>query len=101
DGEELYFMVHDLNDLVRSYQERMSINQVDLQASILNINIEGEVLEKEIDFLNHLTTNYIDSKFAERNEIATNKVSFIENQLASITDSLTQAERSLELFRKN
>lgn len=101
DGEELYFMAHDLNDLVRSYQDRMSVNQVDLQASILNINIEGEVLEKEIDFLNQLTTNYIDSKFAERNEIATNKVSFIENQLASITDSLTQAERSLELFRKN
>jgi tyrosine-protein kinase Etk/Wzc len=100
-GAELYFMVHDLNDLVRSYQDRISVNQVDLQASIININAEGEVLEKEIDFLDQLTRNYIDSKFAERNEIAANKVSFIETQLASVTDSLTQAERSLEQFRRS
>ncbi|NND33199.1 MAG: polysaccharide biosynthesis tyrosine autokinase [Saprospiraceae bacterium] len=100
-GKELFFMIHPINDLVRSFQNKLSVTQVDLQASILNITSEGEVLEKEIDFLNQLTSNYINSKISERNKVASNKVSFIDQQLSSITDSLTHAERSLELFRRN
>lgn len=99
--KELFIVVHPWDDLVRSYQQRTEVNQVDLQASILHLSIKGEVLQKEIDFLNQLNKNYIESKLEERNEIASNKIRFIENQLASITDSLNRAERSLELFRKN
>ena len=100
-GRELYFVIYPIDNLVRTFQDKLSITQVDLQASILNITTEGEVVEKEIDFLNQLTANYIKSRLSERNTIATNKVSFIDQQLANISDSLTRAERSLELFRRN
>jgi capsular exopolysaccharide synthesis family protein len=99
--KELYFVVNPLANLVREYQDKLAINQVDMQASILNISTEGEVLEKEVDFLNRLTANYIQSRLSERDQIAASKVSFIDQQLASITDSLAHAERSLELFRRN
>jgi len=99
--KETYFQVHNYDDLIRNYQNVLSVNQVDLQSSIVNISSEGEVLQKETDFLNQLTKNYIAAKVNQRNQIADSKVSFIENQLSNISDSLARAERTLEIFRRN
>lgn len=101
EGKDLYFICHDVDDLVREYQNKMSVNQTDVQASIISLTTEGQVLNKEIDFLDQLTENYINNKLLERRHLASNRVSFIENQLAAVIDSLTHAERMLELFRKN
>lgn len=99
-GEELYFLVHDIDDLVRSYQNKLTVTQTEVQASIINLTTEGEVVQKEVAFLNQLTKNYINDKLQERNNIANSKINFIEQQLANISDSLHRAERSLERFKQ-
>ncbi|MEM9917711.1 MAG: AAA family ATPase [Bacteroidota bacterium] len=98
--QELSFVVHDLNDLVTSYQDKLKVEQFDIQASILNLRTKGAVLEKEVRFLRKLTELFISSKYLERVEIAASKERFIENQLTSIADSLADAERALESFKK-
>ncbi|MCB0668274.1 MAG: polysaccharide biosynthesis tyrosine autokinase [Saprospiraceae bacterium] len=100
EGEELYFIIHDMDDLVRSYQNRLSVSQTEVQASIINLTCQGEVVQKETDFLDRLTENYIYDKLEERNQIANSKINFIEQQLANISDSLHRAERSLERFKQ-
>ncbi|MBK8505601.1 MAG: hypothetical protein IPL46_27410 [Saprospiraceae bacterium] len=99
--KELYFVAYNVEDLVKSHQNNLKVEQADIQASIINLSTEGEVVGKEVDFLNRLTKNYISEKLLERNKIAKNKVSFIEQQLASISDSLGYAERSLERFKRD
>ncbi len=99
-NKQMFFTVHHLDDLVNLYRSKLDIAQVDVQASVIEVSAKGNVVQKEIDFLDQLTSNYIDTKIEDRNKIATSKESFIKEQLASISDSLSKAERSLEIFRR-
>lgn len=99
--EELFFMVHDLDNVTNAYLENLEVNQLDIQSSILDIRIVGPVVEKEIDFLDRLSLNYIQAQLHERDQIALKKEAFIQEQLASISDSLAKAEQNLEAFRRN
>jgi tyrosine-protein kinase Etk/Wzc len=99
--KELSFKMHHLEGLTKSFMGKIEVNQLDIQASILTLSTSGPIVRKEVDFLKKLTENYIQSKLQERNQIAKNKESFIQNQLASIADSLAIAERSLEAFQRN
>ncbi len=100
EGREMFFVINSADKLVKRYQNSLDINQVDLKASILSIAKEGEVVEKEVAFVDKLAENYIDSKNEERNKIASTKINFIKEQLESISDSLAKAERTIEVYRK-
>ena len=99
EGKELFFEMHSAYDLANSYLEKVNVEKVDLQASILKLKTTGTVLQKEIDFLNKLTENYIKKELEDRDVVATSKESFIRNYLEGISDSLKIAERRLETFK--
>ncbi|MEM6344317.1 MAG: AAA family ATPase [Bacteroidota bacterium] len=101
EGKDLEFTLYDLNSLASSYKDRQIIQTIDLEASILEIKSTGELVQKEIDFLNALNDTYIQTKLAEKNEAASSTLSFIEDQVNSIRDSLQTAEKKLESFRRN
>lgn len=98
---DLFFKVNDIGSLTQSYLDNLQIDQMDIQASILNISIEGAIVEKEKAFLEKLSHNYINNKLLERNEIALSKEVFIKDQLVAISDSLNKAERNLESFQRS
>ncbi|MGI9544665.1 MAG: GumC family protein [Cyclobacteriaceae bacterium] len=99
--EDLFFEINDIGSLTQSYLDNLQIDQVDIQASILNVSIEGPIVEKEKAFLEKLCYNYINNKLLERNEIALSKELFIKDQLVAISDSLNKAERNLESFQRS
>lgn len=99
--EEIFFKIHQIRNVANGYISKLEVSQKDIEGSILDLRTAGEVVEKEVDFLNKLTENYIAGQLSERDRIALNKEDFIRNQLASIADSLARAERSLEAFRRN
>lgn len=101
EGRELEFVLYDLNSLANSYKNRLSIQTIDLEASILELMTTGSLVQREIDFLNALNATYIKTKLDERSEAASSTLSFIEGQVNSIRDSLQAAERKLENFRRN
>lgn len=100
DGKSLEFVLHPINALADSYKKKLKIEPIDLEASILEIMSEGAVVQKEIDFLTALNETYINTKLREKSELASSTLSFIENQVNSVRDSLQQAERTLENFRR-
>lgn len=95
------FIVRKLDDVVDDYMSKLEVNNIDIQASIFNIVSYGPVVDKEINFLNGLTENYVKNKLVSRNKIATDKETFIRNQLKIISDSLSKAELALEKFKKD
>jgi len=97
----LSFIIHNLNGLANDYAENLTVDNIDIQASIFKIGSIGKIVDKEIQFLQKLTENYIQNKLISRNKIATKKESFIRNQLDIATDSLLKAELSLELFKQD
>ncbi len=97
--KKLLFQVHSLQGLANEYFEKLEVNQVDIQASILKLNVSGPCPQKEIDFLKALSRAFINRKLLERDEIAAGKESFIRAQLKSIGDSLQIAEKKLQSFK--
>lgn len=97
---DLSFQINSLSGLANHYQSILKVSQVDIQASILKLDVSGPSADKEIDFLNALLNAFISRKLFEREEIAAGKESFIRDQLESISDSLSRAERKLENFKQ-
>lgn len=98
---DLSFIIHDLNSVTNNYLANVDAENIDIQASIFKIVSYGAVVDKEIDFLQKLTENYVQNKLDSRNKIATGKESFIRNQLRIISDSLSKMESNLEFYKRD
>ncbi|MEQ9376712.1 MAG: polysaccharide biosynthesis tyrosine autokinase [Imperialibacter sp.] len=85
--------------LARAYRGRIRISDVNKEASILAISMQTELPSKGVQFINSLINIYIQRELEEKNETATRTVEFIDEQLASIQDSLLLIERRLQTFR--
>ena len=98
--QRLFFKLNSISGLANTYFEKLKVNQVDIQASILTLNVSGSAPEKEIKFLSALSNVFINRKILERDEIAAGKERFIRDQLQGIADSLARAEKKLENFKR-
>ena len=101
DGDDLSFIIRDIDEVTKNYMSKIDVNNIDLQASIFKIVTTGALVDREIDFLKKLTENYVQNNLADRNKIASSKEKFIQNQLRIISDSLSKTEMKLESFKKD
>lgn len=100
ENEKAYsFKMHQTDKLAHKLINKVSINPINKETSILKLNIKGRTPKKNISILNKLTEIYIRSGLDEKNLMAINTINFIDNQLDVIHDSLTIIENSLEEFR--
>lgn len=93
------FVINDINSLTEKFLKRIEIKEIEKDASILKVSLEGNNTIKIADFLDVYSKNYLQIGLNEKNEIATNTISFINNQLIEIRDSLTNIESVLEKFK--
>jgi capsular exopolysaccharide synthesis family protein len=100
-SEKLSFVLQDLDNIAAGYVDKLSVENIDIQASIFNITTRGPVVPKEIAFLSKLTENYMKSKLEVRTDIASNKEAFIRDQLVAVSDSLAAVEAKLEAFKRD
>ncbi|MCU4173900.1 GumC family protein [Carboxylicivirga sp. N1Y90] len=84
--------------IVRHYKSKLKIQPVG-RSSIYEISITENNVQKGIDFLNKLAQNSVNYTLEKKNVIANNKITFIDNQLVGVTDSLDRAKEVLENFR--
>ena len=93
------FKLHQIDRLANNLIEKVIINPVNKETSILNLNIKERTPRKSIHILNKITEIYIRSGLDEKNLMAINTIHFIDEQLTIIKDSLSGIERKLELFK--
>ena len=86
--KDFSFNLHQRSKLVSSYIDAVSINPINKETSVLKLKINGENPGKNIDFLNKLNEKYIEYGLNDKNNMAINTISFIEEQLSIIKDSL-------------
>jgi capsular exopolysaccharide family len=92
---------NDLNTLANQYKNKVTVNLVDKNASLISLSTTGQSAEQEADYLNKLVEVYIRQGLEEKNQIAKNTIDFIDNQLFGMRDSLQRAEIQLRNFRTN
>ncbi len=99
DERSYFFMFHDPEKLTSYYSTLLSAVKANENSSIVNISVTGPNHQKNIDFLNALTSVFINANLDKKNQIATNTIRFIEEQLITISDSLAQKGAQLSTFR--
>jgi len=93
------FKLHQIDKLANKLVEKVSINPINKETSILKLNIKERNPRKSIHILNKITEIYIRSGLDEKNLMAINTIHFIDEQLKIIQDSLSEIENKLEIFK--
>ncbi|TCO09353.1 polysaccharide biosynthesis tyrosine autokinase [Natronoflexus pectinivorans] len=94
-----YFQFNNPNILASSYQSRFSAPRPSENTSIVRLFVTGHNNTKNITFLNKLAEVFIRINLERKNQIATNTIQFIEQQLIIISDSLAEKGTELSQFR--
>jgi len=95
------FSLSALYDQIGTMQSTLTIEPASEESTVAYVDITGNNIIKSIDFLNSLFDNYIARNLEKKNFLATNTIDYIEDQLASISDSLLFTEQQLQDFRRN
>ena len=95
-----FFVVSSYNELTENYLKKLEVIEIEKDASILKISLEGPNAVKINDFLNKFTDLYLAKDLDEKNQITSNTIQFINQQLTSISDSLSNVESTLETFKE-
>jgi tyrosine-protein kinase Etk/Wzc len=95
----LYFYLNNTNSLTYEYQSNLVVEPISPTASILNLTLRGTNYYRTTDFLNTLTSVFLDHNLQKKNNAAASTVSFIDAQISGFKDSLSSAEANLKNFR--
>jgi tyrosine-protein kinase Etk/Wzc len=95
----LYFYFNNINTLTSECRRNLSAVSTSQTSSLIKINFKGKNAQMVTDFLNSLTSLYLERNIERKNRIALSTVDFIDSQISNIADSLSSAEFRLKNFR--
>lgn len=87
-------------NLARAYSSQLNATWAQQGASVVNLEVTGTIIEKEIDFLNKFIERYQHYDIEKKNRMATMAISFLDGQLINIGDSLKRYENEVEQFKR-
>jgi capsular exopolysaccharide synthesis family protein len=99
-GSTFLFSIHDPTRIADRYLSGLSVDPMGQGFSIVEVTFEATHLQRALDFINTLTSTYIQQGLNEKNQTARNTIYFIDEQIAITTDSLFLAESNLQDFRQ-
>lgn len=95
---ELSFVIRDNKRLIKDF-ENIEVFFASKGASIANMSLIGTCLSKSKLFLNRLMEVWIQNNLDKKNQIANNTISFIDQQLYGLRDTLGRMGSKLQKFR--
>lgn len=100
-GEKRRFKIlfHGSERLIQQYVNKLSIEPISGQSTIVQIALLDAVPQKGVDFLNALVNVYLQNDVNEKNRTADNTSVFIGQQLEKITTDLTEIEAARETYK--
>jgi capsular exopolysaccharide synthesis family protein len=93
------FEFTDQNSLAQYYKSSLKFNVVDKKATVIEISMESESVNKGVDLINGLMDEYSRQNLERKNHIASITIDYIDKQLGEISDSLSMTESNLQRFR--
>lgn len=99
-GEKYMVQFLDPEAVAGSYISNLRVSWVAQGSSVLNLDINGPIPQKEIDFLDKLIEFYQLYDLEKKNQAASRSLAFIDDQLKGMGDSLRIFETTVENFKK-
>ena len=97
--DELYFTINTPQSLTRQYMGKLNIETAGRKSNILQLASTGNIVQKEVAFLNTLMQVVKQNDLNKKNQEGIKTIDFIDFQLTNISDSLNKAEKDLESFQ--
>lgn len=98
-GDKVHFIIHHPSDLIDRYSRSISVRPVNSYGTVLQISTVTEVVEKGRDYINAIMESYLDYDLKEKNRINEKTLSFLDDQLHILEDSLKAVENQLLRFK--
>lgn len=95
----LQFWLNSYSSLV-GQMSSFSVSPISKQASVATVVMKGGNKLKIVEFVNLLMNEYVARGLEKKNQISDNTITFIDNELSGIQESLSQAETELKDFRQ-
>jgi tyrosine-protein kinase Etk/Wzc len=95
-----FFIVHSINNQLASLAERIKIEPLNKDATIVQITVQDEIPARALDFLNTLGKVYINRDVKDKTSVAGLTLKFIDEQLEEISKSLNSSELELQKFKE-
>ncbi|MDC0303415.1 polysaccharide biosynthesis tyrosine autokinase [Flavobacteriales bacterium] len=95
-----YTLTYRSTDLLATrYLDLLKVSEARDQASILLLALEDRKRQRGVDLLNALLNVYIQNNIEKKNQLASNSLKFIDNQLAVIIEDLENLENNIKSFK--
>ena len=91
---------HDIRKLANDYSKKLTVTAVNKQASILTLNMTDAVPGKGKDIINKLIEIYDKDAVEDKNSIASNTISFIDERLKYLGAEVSNVEKKVEEFKQ-
>lgn len=102
DQKTFYFRFRDIRSLEEEFANRLSLGYMGTNkdpSTVVSVTLTSDVPLRDQDFLNALAKEFLASNLEEKNEEANRTITFINDQLILLSDSLNSAEAKLRQYR--
>jgi tyrosine-protein kinase Etk/Wzc len=87
-GTQYVLVFNDLNFMAIEYQGALEVKIVAPESDVLNVELKGENVLRNVDYLNELGNTYLKFGLDQKNQSAINTLNFIRSQISGVADSL-------------
>ncbi|MGL5562901.1 MAG: GumC family protein, partial [Tannerellaceae bacterium] len=101
DTKEITVTLSNPQTVARTLSQNIAVSLANKNASVLNMSIQGESQLRNIDLLNTYIQLYNDDAINDKNRVARNTASFINDRLLLINDELGGVEQQVEQYKKS
>ncbi len=95
----LYFMLRKPTTIAGGMVGRLSVSPISKASTVLDLTYTDESPKRAQDILNALTQSYISSAITEKNTLAFNTLSFIEDRLRLVVRDLDSIQRNIQRYK--
>ena len=98
--EEYSFVINSMNKLIAYYNEKMKVEPINKDATIVTVSVQDKIKERAVDFLNTLGKVYINQDIKDKSSVAALTLKFVDEQLEEISKTLNATELDLQKFKE-
>jgi len=98
---QLYFVLNNPKKVAFSLVDRLNVTAPNKLASVINISLRDEVPKFAEDVLNELITVYDNAALIEKNKLADNTLTFLDERLGIVGHDLDSIEQKLKSYKSS
>ncbi len=100
EAETVILKFYTVENVEQKYRENVQVNLPAEKSSLINLNLQDPVKRKAQDILDQLVLEYNKEAIEDKNLVARNTASFIDERLAIINEELDSVEVGKESFKE-